>query len=248
VKEITKHPPGSGGDGIQTANARWSFHGDTADKFDAHIGKSVPFYQQGQELVCDISDYFLRGDSLCYELGCSTGNLLLKLADHHAGKPGCRFIGFDIEPDMIRLAQRKLRDYGGGHQIAFEVADAQTVNLQACDLIVAYYTLQFIHPSQRQALCARLYRALTPGGALVLFEKVRANDARFQDMSSGLYQEYKLKQGYSPEEILTKARSLKGVLEPFSAAGNRDLLRQAGFQDICCLYKYICFAGWIAIK
>ena len=47
-----------------------------------------------------------------------------------------------------------------------------------------------------------------------MFEKVRGSDARFQDIFTGLYNEYKLQNGYSAEEILGKTRSLK-VLEPF---------------------------------
>ena len=81
-----------------------------------------------------------------------------------------------------------------------------------------------------------------------MFEKVRANDARFQDMMTALYNDYKLEQGYSPEEIITKSRSLKGILEPFSTQGNIDLLKRAGFIDILTVFKHICFEGFLAIK
>ena len=49
-----------------------------------------------------------------------------------------------------------------------------------------------------------------------MFEKIRANDARFQDIFSIIYNDFKLKNGYSPDEIINKTKSLKGVLEPFS--------------------------------
>jgi tRNA (cmo5U34)-methyltransferase len=81
-----------------------------------------------------------------------------------------------------------------------------------------------------------------------MFEKVRANDARFQDIMTGLYTDYKLDRGYAPDEIIAKSRSLKGVLEPFSTEGNLDMLRRAGFVDIVSVQKYICFEGFLAIK
>ena len=81
-----------------------------------------------------------------------------------------------------------------------------------------------------------------------MFEKVRAPDARFQDIMSALYTEYKLDQNYTPNEIITKSRSLKGVLEPFSEQGNIDLLKRAGFVDIIIIFKYLCFEGFLAIK
>ncbi len=82
----------------------------------------------------------------------------------------------------------------------------------------------------------------------MFFEKVRANDARFQDITTSLYNEYKLDQGYSAEEILFKTRSLKGILEPFSTQGNIDLLKRAGFVDMITVFKYVCFEGFLVIK
>ena len=63
-------------------------------------------------------------------------------------------------------------------------------------------------------------------------KKVRGPDARFQDIMTGIYNEFKLKQGYTPDEIISKSRSLKGVMEPFSTKGNLDMLNRAGFVDI----------------
>ena len=57
-----------------------------------------------------------------------------------------------------------------------------------------------------------------------------------------------LSQGYSANEIISKGRSLKGILEPFSTKGNLDLLRRAGFKDINSIFKYACFEGFLAIK
>ncbi|MFW6275739.1 MAG: methyltransferase, partial [bacterium] len=60
--------------------------------------------------------------------------------------------------------------------------------------------------------------------------------------------EFKINQGFSPEEIISKSQSLKGVLEPFSVQGNIDLLKRAGFKDIETIMKYTCFQGFLAIK
>ena len=86
------------------------------------------------------------------------------------------------------------------------------------------------------------------GGAFLMFEKVRANDARFQDMMTQIYMDYKIKQGFNEKEIIQKSRSLKGVMEPFSTKGNYDLLKRAGFKDIITVFKYLCFEGILAIK
>lgn len=233
------------GDGLKADRASWTFGGEVAHHFDDHVSKSVPLYHEGHQLVCELSDFFVKPDSVCYEIGCSTGTLTLKLAEHNAAKPAARFVGVDIEPDMVEFARRRA---GPDDRVTFVVDDVLQMELEPADLIVAYYTVQFIRPSERQRLIDKLYTSLQWGGGLLLFEKVRGADGRFQDMSARMYDDYKLSRGFSPDEIVSKARSLKGVLEPFSTQGNVDLLRRAGFVDIMTIMKYICFEGFVAIK
>jgi tRNA (cmo5U34)-methyltransferase len=243
VKEAPA-PPQEVGDGLTAMSARWSFAGSTSLHFDDHVSRSVPLYREGHELAARLSDFFIGSGSVCYELGCSTAALTERLAQRHAGK-GARFIGIDVEPDMIRTARQRCAGYD---QVAIVEADATSYEFEKADLVVAYYTVQFIHPKLRQTLIEKLYQTLNWGGALMLFEKVRAPDARFQDIASQLYADYKLEGGYAPHEIMAKARSLKGVLEPFSTQGNLDLLRRAGFVDVMTIMKYVCFEGFLAIK
>lgn len=235
------------GDGLAAGNAGWNFKGEVARGFDAHVSKSVPFYYEGHQLIANLSDFFVKNDSVCYEIGCSTGELTLTLAKHNKLKPGANFVGIDLESDMVQLAVEK-KAQSQIESVDFHVEDVLQFEFESADLIVAYYTVQFIKPSQRQLLIDRIYEKLNWGGAFILFEKVRANDARFQDIMTSLYNDFKLAQGYSPEEIFAKSVSLKGVLEPFSTQGNIDLLKRAGFVDIISVMKYVCFEGFLAIK
>ena len=234
------------GNGIKAGNANWQFNGETVMNFNEHIERSVPLYAHGHKIICDLSDFFISSNSLCYELGCSTGSLSLQLAAHNQHK-SAHFVGIDIEQDMIQYASEAALQ-SGQKNLEFVADDIVQIELKTADMIVAYYTVQFIRPSQRQLLINKIYESLNWGGAFLLFEKVRANDARFQDIMTSLYQEYKLEQGYNAEEILSKSRSLKGILEPFSTQGNIDLLKRAGFVDIISIFKYLSFEGFLCIK
>lgn len=223
----------------------WSFDGEIVDTFVDHIRRSVPLYDAGHEMVCEVADYFVRDHSICYELGVSTGELLQKLASRHIHRTGVRWVGIDSIPRMIVKAQKHCH---GLDNVTLVAGDAVTFEYEQADLIISYYCAQFTHPKHRQALFDRLYQRLNWGGALLLFEKVRGADARFQDIFVSLYNDFKTKQGFDADEILHKTRSLKGVLEPFSREGNLGLLRRAGFTDIETLMKYLCFEGFLAIK
>jgi tRNA (cmo5U34)-methyltransferase len=235
------------GDDIQADHGNWKFSGETTKSFDAHVERSIPLYLEGHNLICDISDFFIKPDSVAYEIGCATGTLTLKLAEHNKVKSEARFIGVDIEPDMIAAAEEKQKEIPDLN-VNFVATDAVTMDMEPADLIVCYYTIQFIRPSIRQAFIQKLFKTLNWGGALLLFEKVRGADARFQDILTSLYTDYKLRMNYSAEDIISKSRSLKGILEPFSTQGNIDLLKRAGFDDINTVQKYLCFEGFLAIK
>ena len=233
------------GHNITADNANWSFGGDVPATFVDHIKQSVPLYVEGHGLVVDFSDYFVSQTSTVYELGVSTGELLRKLATHHAGKPEVRWIGLDVEAAMVERAKAHCQGVGN---IEILHEDARVFPLEKADLIVSYYTMQFVPPRDRQLLFDKIYQALNWGGAFIMFEKVRAPDARFQDMVTTLYNDFKLSNGFSTEEIVMKTRSLKGVMEPFSSEGNREMLSRAGFVDFMTIQKYLAFEGFLAIK
>jgi tRNA (cmo5U34)-methyltransferase len=233
------------GDGISAQNSEWSFGRGVAKTFGEHVRRSVPLYAEGHDLICQISDYFVPKNALVYDLGASTGRLLAKLAARHEAKPGVTFVGIDQEESMIEEARKVI---GKRTNVRLEVGDINLWDYEPCELVVSYYTIQFIHPRIRQDLINKIYQNLNWGGAFLFFEKVRGPDARFQDMCTGIYNEFKLDNGFSEAEIINKSRSLKGTLEPFSTNGNLEMLRRAGFVDIMTVIKYVCFEGFLAIK
>ena len=203
-----------------------------------------PLYEEGHKIIEGLSDFFIKDHSTCYELGSSVGELIKKLALRHENRNGVNFIGIDEVAAMTERAQEENEHTN----VQYVTADINQYDFKKADLIVANYTIQFVEPRLRQELFNKIYDSLNWGGALILFEKVRAPDARFQDIISSLYTDFKLENNYSPSEIIAKSRSLKGILEPFSSQANIDLMKRSGFVDITNVMKYLCFEGFLAIK
>jgi tRNA (cmo5U34)-methyltransferase len=229
---------------INQHNAGWSFENISED-FDSHIQKSIPLYESGHKIVSYYSDFFLKPDSVVYDIGCSTGRMLGKLAERHAHKNELKLIGIDNVSDMVSKA-RELASHDP--RVQFIHANILDIDLEKCDLIIANYTIQFLPPRIRQTVIDMIYSALNWGGGFCMFEKVRAPDGRFQDYANQVYIEFKLDNGFSEAEIVHKSRSIKGVMEPFSTQGNVDLFKRAGFVDLMTVQKYVCFEGFLAIK
>ena len=225
-------------------NSSWTFDKNVPKYFDDHIAKSVPMYHQMHWLCEQISDFYIQKDSVVYDIGCSTGKLLRNLAERHKLKNKVKYFGIDIVDKMISYA--KIRNKH--KQIKFLNKNINNFNFQKTDFVISFYTLQFIHPKNRQALLNKIYKKLNWGGALFLTEKVRSYDARTQDQMTTIYEEFKLYNGFSEAEITSKKKSLKGVLEPFSSRANIQMLKRAGFKDISTIAKFVSFEGFLAIK
>ena len=115
-------------------------------------------------------------------------------------------------------------------------------------MIISYYTIQFVNSAYRQKLIDNIFDALNWGGAFIFFEKIRGNDARFQDILTSLYSDFKEQNNFPASDILKKTKSIRGVLEPYSNFGNKSYLKRAGFKDVQTIFQYLCFKGYLCIK
>jgi tRNA (cmo5U34)-methyltransferase len=94
----------------------------------------------------------------------------------------------------------------------------------------------------------KIHDNLSPGGALILVEKVLGSDSRVNELLVREYRAYKTAQGYTQEQIDRKALSLEGVLVPVTAEWNIGFLKQSGFAHVDCIWRWMNFAAWVAIK
>lgn len=231
------------GNKIKMQRAAWNFSGSVAKYFDAHIKKSVPLYQWSHKLGLILSDFFVKKNSNIYDLGCSTGVFLNEISKYHKSK-NVNLYGIDEIGQMINYSKKKYKN----KNLKFIKKDILKLKFKKSDLVTSFYTIQFMNASKRQTIFNKIYKSLNWGGAFIFFEKVRAPDARFQDIMTQAYTEFKLENNFTPSEIIQKSISLKGVLDPFSTKENLLFLKRAGFKDYMTIFKYINFEGFIAIK
>lgn len=226
---------------IPLKNSGWTFSGTVAKSFDNHIKRSVPYYNEMHEVGLAVSDFFVTNNARVLDIGCSTGTFLNKVKKK-LGFKKLDLVGIDIEKKMIEFAKKN------SNGIKFSQKDYLKTKFKKQNLITSFFTAQFISSSKRQIFFNKVYKDLLYGGGFLLFEKVRGNDARFNEIMNILYDEFKSEQGFTAKQILDKTRSLKGVMEPFSSRANYQLLKNAGFKDFMTIFKYLNFQGFLAIK
>ena len=230
---------------ISMVGSGWSFK-NIEKKFDAHVKKSIPFYDEVHNLCLSCSEFFTHENATFLDIGCSTGTLIKKFSEKYNIKDHkLKFIGIDTVGSMIKEANRKNFDKRTNFKNS-SILDFKYKN--QLDLITSIFTIQFIKPSQRQNAFNNIYKILAKGGAFILFEKVLANNSKFQDVYNGIYNDFKRKNNFSEQEIAQKTLSLRGKLESFSSLENKDCLKKAGFKKINTIFKWLCFEGTICVK
>ena len=231
---------------INKKKGAWSFSGKVANNFEKHIERSVPYYLESHNMILNLSDFFLFNGSRCYDLGSSTGNLLNKLSQK-TNKKKLDLIGIEVESEMIKLS-KKNKSRNKNVKLSFLKKDIKTYKLKNSNLITSFYTMQFIHPSHRQKIFNMIYKTLNYGGAFIMFEKIRGNDARFENIINSMYLDFKEGNNFKSSEILNKSQSLRGVMEPFTNNGNLGFLKRSGFKDIQTIFQFLNFKGYLCIK
>jgi 2-polyprenyl-3-methyl-5-hydroxy-6-metoxy-1,4-benzoquinol methylase len=105
------------------------------------------------------------------DLGCGHGLFANLLAERSAER---RVIG--IDPDERKIAVAKLTERDG---VRFEVGDATTYALPACDAVTVIDVLYLLPELDQVRVIANAARALRPGGVLVVYGQERRADPRF---------------------------------------------------------------------
>ena len=231
-------------DAISAVEGGWEFTSEVAEHFDTHVRKSIPLYNEVQRMTVDMSEWFVHNGSTVYDIGSSTGETIFHLQKKHASKEKVRFIGIDNSEMMVKQARKKVP----ANNVQFLHQDIVQTKFEEADLVISLFTLQFLGMPERMKVLQGIYRCLRNGGALIMAEKILAEEGQYDEMWVELYWDFKKGQGLTDDEILQKARSLRGVLRPLTLTENINLLRTTGFNSLDVFYKWYNFAGILAIK
>ena len=223
---------------------QFEFDESVASVFDDMIDRSVPYYAQMLELTTSFALKYIKDNSIIYDLGCSTASTLIDIANK--SNKDLNLIGIDTSDAMLIRAKQKTKAYG--HHITFLHDDIFNINFKKSDVIISNYTLQFVRPLQREKLIKKIYDSLEFGSVFIFSEKVITDNKILNKQFIDAYYSFKKTQGYSEFEIAQKREALENVLIPYSYEENKKMIMDAGFKHFDCIFKWVNFATFIAIK
>ncbi|MEX0267807.1 methyltransferase [Leptolyngbyaceae cyanobacterium UHCC 1019] len=224
---------------------KWQFDDSVTQVFEDMLWRSIPQYQVMREAVTDLAVQHTIGDSTIVDLGCSRGENIARLLSVLNGR--CRFLGIDVSQPMLDAARQRFQSADSVKIERFDLRQGYPA-VKNVSVTLAILTLQFTPIEYRHRIVRSAYQSICPGGCLILVEKVIGATADIDSCLRDRYYALKGQNGYSTDEIERKRLSLEGVLVPVTARWNEELLQSAGFNQIDCFWRWMNFAGWIAVK
>ncbi|HEX7088693.1 MAG TPA: methyltransferase domain-containing protein [Longimicrobiales bacterium] len=247
-------------DDLTTASApeegRWTFDENVTEAFDDMLERSIPNYGDMRRITTDAALWLLdsaklggKKQPMVVDLGASRGAALAPIVDRLGAQ--AQYCAIEVSEPMREALEARFEGFieaglmdVGDH----DLRRGFPAGLPPVSVILSVLTLQFVPIEYRQTLLREAYRALAPGGGLVLVEKVLGEADESHRLMVDLYWGKKRENGYAEEAIQRKAMSLEGVLVPLPASVNEQFLRGAGFELVECVWRWCNFAGWLAVK
>jgi tRNA (cmo5U34)-methyltransferase len=225
----------------------FEFNMEVADIFDDMLNRSVPLYLENIERQAQFTALYYKDKSRIYDLGCSHGNLGIRIAQQLKSKI-FTMIGVDNSRPMIEKYFNRLKKFNHTGQIDLVCGFLEDIQIKNASVVLINLTMQFIDKKKRNLLIKNIYNGLNPGGILLLTEKIIHSSKAIDTIQKQFYKKFKLENGYSLLEISQKRDALDKVLIPDTLEIHEKRILHAGFKHFEVWLKWFNFASMIAIK
>ena len=222
------------------------FNDDIANVFEDMARRSIPGYNLILENVGLITEKYARPKTTLYDLGCSLGAGIVQLAEH--SPENCIIIGIDNSEAMLKKCRANVKKIRANKKIKIRLEDIEKSSLENSSVVLMNWTLQFVSPSEREELIAKVCASLNDGGVLVLSEKIAISDQEQEITFLNLHEKFKQENGYSLLEIDQKRKAIEQVLKTETEHEHLQRLKRGGFRAIYKFFQNFNFASFLAIK
>jgi len=235
------------GEPIPEGQGTWQFDEGVTEVFDDMLRRSIPQYDVMRAAVTELASAFLQPDTWCVDLGCSRGEAIGDLVNAHWSD--VKFVGVEVSDPMIEASRRRFAEWDqtGTVQIVKMDLTSEYPDVRA-SVTLAVLTLQFVPVEYRAKIVQKIFDTTVPGGAFIMVEKVIGATHPIDKAMVDAYYRMRGENGYTQAHIARKRASLAGVMAPLQARWDEGLIRTAGFRQVDCFWRWMNFAGWIAIK
>ncbi|MEM9538208.1 MAG: class I SAM-dependent methyltransferase [Cyanobacteria bacterium P01_E01_bin.42] len=203
--------------------------------YDGLIPKLIPHYREQHQLMVDLIPCDRATSLKVLDLGTGTGILSYFILKNFAN---AKIFALDLAKNMLEVARKNLAEYSD--RITFQRGDFSECDLgTGYDLIISGLAIHHLDDPQKQRLFATIFQALKPGGIFLDRDIVLGATPALTQQYEQLWRDYIASNGEDSQ------RWFKSYLEqdiPASSEDQIQWLKEVGFVDVSCHWRYLNFA------
>ncbi|WP_292371396.1 MULTISPECIES: class I SAM-dependent methyltransferase [unclassified Methanosarcina] len=208
---------------------------DISKKYDEQRRKFIPCFDDFYGMLVSVASINTENPKIL-DIGAGTGLLSAFLMKRY---PNASFTLIDISEKMLDIAKDRFR---GNSNVEFIVADYSKCSfIKKYDMVVSALSIHHLENKEKKEIYKKSYSLLRQNGIIINADQVYGETPFIENLNKRVWRHYIENSGLSKEEILAGYERIK--LDKESTLDQQiNWLKEVGFCDVSCIYKYYHFA------
>jgi len=207
---------------------------ESVDYYDSWVQKALPCYQEIFSVAVESIPFSTEQNLKILDLGAGTG-----LFSYHVFQQyqNADYTLVDVAEQMLELSKKRFASAEDG--FSFITGDYRTALPDSLfDLVISSLSIHHLGDGDKQKLFRNIYGHLTPGGAFINVDQIKAPHDYFQKLYWSTWLK-KVRQAGADEEQVQKSISRRTEFDQDSTMPDQlRWLHESGFEMVDCLYHH----------
>ncbi len=220
---------------MAAVNTDKEFFGDRADSFENFIPRIVPYYHEVNRLLLDLLPFPSKQVLKVLDIGAGTGVLSRLVLEHYAN---AQVVVTDASPQMVDTCVETLapwQDRVRLRQMLFPEGDLDG----PYDLVVSSLAIHHLEDADKALGFRRLFQVMNSGGVVMVRDYVAAPTPNLDRTYERLWRGFVDAHG---QDDLSWFEAHRADDRPAPVDDQLTWLRDAGFADVACHWRYLSYA------
>lgn len=218
--------------------------GKSVEHYDAWVKIALPDYNDIFSIAMELIPFDCEEHIKVLDLGAGTGLFSWHVLSRY---PKGTFVLVDVSEKMLKAAKIRFQAYS--EQFQYRVDDYRNIQDSAsCDLVISSLSIHHLLDDEKWGLFRRIYTLLKPSGLFINIDQIRGETPAVEELYWKTWLKQIREKGATEEQIQASIERRKAYDKDALLIEQLNWLKEAGFDDVDCVYKNYFIGVFMAVK